>query len=225
MKESAEVERRAVLSGGISGGAEYYSFAIRGFESALPGSRILDLGCGTGGFGCFLAERFGVHADGVDVIRYEGFVESAYASLHIADLDLLEAKHLEGRRDFVFALGVIEHLTNPRRFIHAAAALLKPGGHLVVTAPNPASLRSLTALLRSGEYSAFKEASNPASITPVLAVDAARMHREARLTRVETTFSDRGTIPGCGGMRWQRVLPFAGGRWFSDNFRVTGVAP
>lgn len=224
MNEPVSAQTRAELSRGISGGDAYYEFAIRGVESLRPESSVLDLGCGTGAFGAFLARRFNVRPLGVDIVRHEGFAKLQYAGLQFADLDQFDPLALPGNHDLVFALGFIEYLTNPRRFIRSAAALLKPGGQLVVTSPNPASLRSVAALLRSGECSAFKEASNPASITPVLAVDAARMLRETGLIDVEATFSGHGAIPGGGGLRWQRLLPFARGRWFSDDFRVTGQA-
>jgi 2-polyprenyl-3-methyl-5-hydroxy-6-metoxy-1,4-benzoquinol methylase len=212
-------KNRAELSRGISGGDWYYEFAIRGFEQTLPGSSVLDLGCGTGSFGAFLHARLGIRPQGVDIVRHEGFAETHYSSFQLADLD---TDAISGGHDFIFALGVIEYLTHPRRFLRAAAALLRPGGRLVITSPNPASLRSLLSLLRHGECSAFKESSNPASITPVLAVDAARMLREASLTEVQISFSGHGRIPGAGGLRWQRLLPGARGRWFSDDFRVTG---
>lgn len=216
---------RAELSGGFSGGQEYYEFVVRGLESALRGSNVLDLGCGKGGFGRFFRERFYAQPHGVDIVQHAGFIADAYASFQIANLDALETAALPGGQDFVFALGLIEYLTNPRRFIHAAAAALRPGGHLIITAPNPASLRSLAALLRSGEFSAFKELSNPASITPVLAMDAARMLREVGLQCVTTDFSNRGSLPGSGRYTWQRIVPATRGRWFSDDFRVVGVRP
>lgn len=58
MNKPLTPQERAGLSGGFSGGGEYYEFAVRGFEAAITGRSVLDLGCGTGGFGYTLYSRF-----------------------------------------------------------------------------------------------------------------------------------------------------------------------
>ena len=212
-------EDRARASGGTSGGDSHYAWTVSGLEESMKASdAILDLGCGVGLFGAFLNERFGRKAHGVDVVRHEGFRDEDYASFELRNLEALEG--MEGRFDFIFAIGLLEYLPNPRAFIQSLPELLTPGGKVVITAPNPASLRSTAAVLWRGEFSAFREASNPASITPILPVDACRMFREAGFCDVILDYSATGRPPLLRSGRYQSLLPFLRGRLWSDDFRV-----
>lgn len=212
-------EVRALASQGISGGAPLYAWAVRGLEPHLQRARaVLDLGCGQGRFGGYLHERFQLQPDGCDVVRHAGFLQQHYASFELRNLETVEST---GRRyDAIFAIGLIEYFPNPRAFLQSLPPLLAPGGKVVLTSPNPASLLSLLSLARRGEFSAFREVSNPASITPVLAVDAVRMLREAGFTSIAVDYSGRGRVPFFRGLRYQQLLPLLRGRWWSDNFRA-----
>ena len=204
---------------GISGGTPHYEWTVRGLETEFRrAGAVLDLGCGQGLFGAFLDHRFQQKPHGLDVVRHDRFLEEHYASFQLRNLESVEAA--DRRYDLVFAIGLIEYLPNPRAFLKSLPALLAPGGKVVLTSPNPASLLSLLSLLTRGEFSAFREVSNPASITPVLAVDAVRMLREAGFTKIATDDSGSGRVPFFRGLRYRQVLPFLKGRWWSDNFRV-----
>jgi 2-polyprenyl-3-methyl-5-hydroxy-6-metoxy-1,4-benzoquinol methylase len=212
------IEARALGSLGISGGEPHYAWTVRGMESALQESTaVLDLGCGVGHFGSFLKERFGQRPHGMDVVRHTGFHEECYESFELRDLQTMADT---GKKfDFIFVIGLIEYFPNPRAFFRSVTQLMNPGASLVMTAPNPASLLNLISLAARGEYSTFRESSNPSSITPVLAVDVQRMLREAGLTTKTVEYSDRGRIPFLRGLQYQQVLPFLRGRLWSDNFR------
>lgn len=215
---------RARSSRGISGGMPHYAWAVRGLEQDLQTSAsVLDLGCGVGLFGTYLRERFGCRPHGVDLVRHEGFREADYATFTLRNLETLDST--DKRYDVIFAIGLIEYFPNPRAFFRSVPALLSPRGKLVLTAPNPASLGSTFSLLVRGEFSAFREASNPASITPVLPVDVCRMVREAGLAEIATDYSAVGRIPMLGGVSFQRIAPFLHGRLWSDNFRVVAARP
>src|SRR5438445_8345884 len=58
-----------------------------------------------------------------------------------ADVELLA--YPDGEFAWVTALGVIEYLVSPARGLNELARVLAPGGHLVVTAPNPLRLAYL----------------------------------------------------------------------------------
>ncbi|MEP6668780.1 MAG: methyltransferase domain-containing protein [Chthoniobacter sp.] len=224
MTDCATSEARARQSLGISGGNPYYAWAVRGLEEDLPrATAILDLGCGVGHFGKFLQDHFGQRPHGIDVIRHPGFLEESYASFALHDLNA--PLPTERSFDFIFALGLIEYIPNPRAFFHSVAPLLASGGRLVITAPNPASLRSLLSLAVRGEFSAFRKSSNPASITPVLPVDAQRMLREAHLPDPILEYSASGRIPVCRELRYQQLLPFLRGRLWSDDFCCIARSP
>jgi 2-polyprenyl-3-methyl-5-hydroxy-6-metoxy-1,4-benzoquinol methylase len=152
----------------------------------------------------------------MDVVRHEGFLEESYESFEIRNLETVAA----GKKfDFVFVIGLIEYFPNPRAFFRSVTEVMAAGGRLVMTAPNPASLLNLISLAARGEFSAFREASNPSSITPVLAVDVVRMLREAGLTATTVDYSGRGRVPFFRGLRYQQLLPFLRGRLWSDDFR------
>ena len=219
--ESSVAEARARHSRGISGGKPLYEFATAGLEAALNSQvKVLDAGCGCGHFGRFLLERFSVCPDGMDVVEHDGFDRAAYASFTRADLNLFNGDSPNERYDIVFAIGLLEYIENPRRLVRALGKVLRSGGLLVFTSPNPASLRNVTGLLLRGEFSAFRECSNPASVTPLLACDALRMVKEAGFSESEFRYSGQGRVPGMRRLRWQTVLPGARGRWFSDDFRI-----
>jgi 2-polyprenyl-3-methyl-5-hydroxy-6-metoxy-1,4-benzoquinol methylase len=214
-----EIEARAHASGGISGGPSHYAWTISGLEDAVRETDdILDLGCGSGLFGAYLHERFGRKAHGLDVVRHECLCESAYASFALKNLETLTP--LGHQFDLIFAIGLIEYFPNPRSFFRSLPPLLKPGGQVVITSPNPTTLLSTASLLLRGEFTAFRACSNPASITPVLAVDACRMFREAGFHNVALVYSAHGRLPLSRSLTYQKILPFLRGRLWSDNFRI-----
>ena len=201
-----------------------HTWAVRGLEDDLrKGCAVLDLGCGVGHFGAFLWEKFGQRPHGMDVVRHPGFREESYASF---DLQNGEALAATGQAfDIIFALGLIEYLPNPRALLASLPPLLAPGGRIMITTPNPASLLSLVSLAVRGEFSAFRQSSNPASITPVLAVDLLRMLDEAGFTDITLDFSMRGRVPFCRAHHYQTLLPFLRGRLWSDDFRCIAQLP
>lgn len=110
---------------------------------------VCDLGCGNG----YLASRLGAagfRVTGIDAS--ESGLEIAnrhYATGKInfvraeIDADLVRALSDGPRFDAVVSSDVIEHLYRPAVLIEAAAAILKPGGYLVVGAPYHGYLKNL----------------------------------------------------------------------------------
>lgn len=104
-------------------------------------SRVCDLGCGNG----FLASQLGRHGYcvvGVDAsARLLEIARTHYQS------DTVEFRHAtfgpplaaaltaDGLFDLVVSVDVIEHLYRPKTLIETAAAILKPGGCLVLCTP------------------------------------------------------------------------------------------
>jgi 2-polyprenyl-3-methyl-5-hydroxy-6-metoxy-1,4-benzoquinol methylase len=102
-----------------------------------PGARILDIAAAQGNFSLALAE-LGYH------VTWNDFREEL--------ADYVRLKHERGRIDFapgnafhlqfsslfdaVLITEVIEHVAHPDEFLAKAAALIKPGGHIVMTTPN-----------------------------------------------------------------------------------------
>lgn len=100
----------------------------------LRGKTIADIGCGAGSF---LSHISGLAESVVAVepteryhnsLRQRGYDVFSYAA------DALKV-HPEGV-DIAVTFQVIEHVLNPRAFLTEIAALLKPGGALIIATPN-----------------------------------------------------------------------------------------
>ena len=111
---------------------------------AVPGGRVLDIGCGTG----FLLEQLaGRGFSGVGVDLSPESVEIAQARLaELGAADRLRAEvgsayePPDGPFDLVTITDVLEHLEDPRACLTAARERLAPGGLVVVSTPNRRSL-------------------------------------------------------------------------------------
>ena len=119
-----------------------------------PHSTVLDLGCGSGALGQYLAETRSCTSDGVTLSEDE----AAHARPHYRRVvvDNLESCDLGTtfacqRYDFIVCADVLEHLTRPERVLDACRALLTPGGKLLISVPN-AAYSGLLAELMQGEF-------------------------------------------------------------------------
>jgi methionine biosynthesis protein MetW len=108
-------------------------------QALVPRSarRVLDLGCATGELGAALKARQDVEVVGVEVDR--DFARRAEARLDrvvAGDVEEVLSHDGLGRFDCVVAADVLEHLRDPWTALRSAAALLEPGGTVVVSLPN-----------------------------------------------------------------------------------------
>jgi len=107
-------------------------------RSIRPAANVLDIGCGEGALGTFLAHSAGCRVDGVD--RDFDALRSArtYRRLVLADLDRSLPSELFPQHvyDYVVFADVLEHLHDPARTLADAVRLLAPGGHILISAPN-----------------------------------------------------------------------------------------
>jgi SAM-dependent methyltransferase len=217
---------RALATAGTNSGniAEWLSKDLH--RSLASAASVIDIGCGTGNIGKALHAEFTCAIDGVDIVKYDGFVSSAYRHHFVADLDGAFANDLPARYDVALAIEVIEHLENPRAFMRQAAALLNAGGLLVVTTPNIRSLSSLVAMVLQGHFRDFRDGVGmyPCHITPLSDLDALRVASELGLAEVEVRFSGSGRIP-FSGLRYQALCPPLRGRLFSDTCMLLARTP
>lgn len=106
----------------------------------LTGLSVLDLGCGGGLVSAPLA-RLGAQVTGVDASEEAIGAARAYAAQAQLGIDFrcssAEALAQQGAAfDLVTALEIVEHVADVAAFLGAAAALVKPGGLLVVSTIN-----------------------------------------------------------------------------------------
>lgn len=95
-----------------------------------PGMRVLDLGCGWGGFAAFAAERYGVSVVGYTVAAEQvKWAKEKYAHLPI-DIRHDDYRKATGTYDAVVSIGLMEHVgpKNYRGYMELVDRTLAPGG-------------------------------------------------------------------------------------------------
>jgi 2-polyprenyl-3-methyl-5-hydroxy-6-metoxy-1,4-benzoquinol methylase len=111
----------------------------------LQGKRVLEIGCGRGGFAAWLS-RQGALVTAADFSP--GAIKAARA--HFTDSGVTwsvqDIQHIElpgASFDTVVSCETVEHVPEPRRAIAELARVLRPGGTLVLTCPNYFGLMGL----------------------------------------------------------------------------------
>src|SRR5438270_7015272 len=119
--------------------------ACRKFErnvkslNCLSGLRILDIGCGAGLL-CEPFTRLGAQVIGIDPSATNIAAAKLHADKGHLSIDYrcttAEEMDVRERFDIVLAMEVIEHVTDVGAFLNRCAAMLKPGGLMVVSTLN-----------------------------------------------------------------------------------------
>lgn len=109
----------------------YYELAACGMD--LKRKRILDVGCGNGGF-VYLCQKNGIDAHGTDI--RENAVKQA-AELGIKNISNKNFQQIESNSfDVISSIHVLEHLEDCREFLMEFSRILRPQGLVVVILPN-----------------------------------------------------------------------------------------
>ncbi len=140
-------------SGGVAGNVyqERQAAALAWIErlGLMPGSRVLEIGCGAGFLSVALAQR-GLRVQAIDPaeamveLARRHAVESGTAELLSVDLgDVCALAFEDGCFDLVIAIGVMAYLKQPELAIQEMARVIRLGGHVILTAGNRAGLVNL----------------------------------------------------------------------------------
>jgi len=121
----------------------------------LVGLDILDVGCGAGLL-CEPLAEVGAHVVGIDATARNVDVARLHALEQALPIDyrhcLAENVHESGQRfDVVLNTEVIEHVANPEQLMADCAALVKPGGIMIVATLNR-TVRAFVLAIVGAEY-------------------------------------------------------------------------
>ena len=109
------------------------------------GMKVLDIGCGWGGFAKFVSEKYGAIVDGVTVSKEQvEFARKSCRGLPV-QIKMQDYRHIEGLYDRIISIGMFEHVgyRNYRTFMKVVNRLLSNDGlFLLHTIGRNASVRS-----------------------------------------------------------------------------------
>lgn len=94
------------------------------------GDRVLDIGCGWGGFAKFASERYGAHVTGVSISDEQITYAKELCKDCTVDIKKMDYRDVTGSFDKVVVIGMIEHVgyKNYRTILKKVHEVLKPGG-------------------------------------------------------------------------------------------------
>jgi cyclopropane-fatty-acyl-phospholipid synthase len=94
------------------------------------GQRLLDIGCGWGGFAKYAAEKYGVHVTGVTISKEQVALAREMTKGLPVDIQFLDYRNIEGMFDRIVSIGMFEHVgqKNYRTFMNIASSHLIDDG-------------------------------------------------------------------------------------------------
>ncbi len=168
-----------------------------------PGLRWLDIGCGRGDLLRLVRDNWNPAAlAGLDPIDW--LDDDLRADVEFSTVAGEQMGELPPS-DRVLLVEVIEHLDAPWTTLREAARLVSPGGWIVVSTPNIATLRCRLELAVRGELTPFRPDNLP-HLTPALPHVTARVLEEEGLSCEPLAFAGADVIPLTGGRIWPEPI-------------------
>jgi SAM-dependent methyltransferase len=178
--------------------------AILAVARPAPGLRWLDIGCGRGDALRLIHTRHSpAKLTGVDLIDWLAVDLRDCVDLTVAPAE--EAILACAPADRVLLIECLDDLDAPWSVLCAAARLVLPGGWLVVSVPNIASLRSRIEFALRGYPSAFRP-DDPAQRSLILAHIVERVLLREGLDPQPPIYALPEIIPFTGGRKWPTFL-------------------
>ena len=111
--------------------AQYAKFDLVCRKTGLQkGMKVLELGCGWGGFARYAAEHYGVEVTGYTVSRKQATFGNEWCKDLPVTIHLADYREAEGLYDAVISIGIMEHVgyKNYRCYMELTRRCLKEGG-------------------------------------------------------------------------------------------------
>jgi 2-polyprenyl-3-methyl-5-hydroxy-6-metoxy-1,4-benzoquinol methylase len=221
-----------------SAGASMDAIVQAALASARPQPELrwLDIGCGRGDLLRRLRDEWQPESlsgiDPIDWLDDDLAPDVDFRKIAVEDVEELPVA------DRVLLIEVIEHLEAPWSTLRKAARLVAPGGRLVVSTPNIATLRNRLELAVRGNLTSFRPDYEP-HISPALPHVTRRILAEEGLSVEEPRYAGADVISLTKGRVWPETirarLPaltsvsvvIAGHRELADGARQrsTGASP
>lgn len=193
----ASAEHAALIGVGYPETIQPFSFvpydALTELAATLairPGQTLVDLGCGRGGIGRYVAERLGAGLVGVDsssvAVKDARERSGRERSTEFIVADVAATGLASGCADALISIDVLQLVADPKLVIREIARVLRPGGRLALTTWEgrdgaPARfLREIGDALRQSRFDDIEVEDHPDWLERQLAIyAAAREHRVA----------------------------------------------
>jgi SAM-dependent methyltransferase len=188
-----------------SGGASIAAIVETALHAArpAPGLRWLDIGCGHGELLRSVRDRW-VPASLAAIDPIDWLDDDLRASVDFRALPAERVAELPVA-DRVMLVEVIEHLEAPWTALRAAAGRVAPGGWLVVSTPNLATLRNRLELGVRGNLTSFRPDYEP-HISPALPHVTRRILGEEGLSVQSPAFAGADVISLGKGRVWPEAV-------------------
>ena len=118
-----------------------YRKRCRAVTQRMHSGKLLDVGCGNGGFLAAMRD-IGWDTLGVEINARAACIAERDLGLNIFNGDLLEAGLPHGHFDVITFWDVVEHLHEPLAYVAEARKLLKDDGLLVISTPDVGSVQA-----------------------------------------------------------------------------------
>jgi 2-polyprenyl-3-methyl-5-hydroxy-6-metoxy-1,4-benzoquinol methylase len=203
-------------------------------ERDLAGKRVLEIGCGRGGFAGWLARHPArpaavVGADFSTTAVRMAATRAARNGLGIARFEVGDVQalaHPDGSFDTVISCETVEHVPDPPRAVAELARVLRPGGRVLLTTPNYLSTLGLYRLYLRVRGRAFTEEGQPINqLTTLPRTRAWVRHAGLRVAALDAA-GHYLLLPRRAPVRLRALdrLPFPM-RWVAQHSIVVAVRP